>query len=213
MENKIKCSSTRWGKKSKDRGGGKKSKVVQLYTPLLLLYVYVWGKGWRVNLGRMPLPTRLQRYCDSASLVWIFICFVYWSFFLLTLKWCVLVAPPTFLVLHSHFLTPSCLSLVKSLKEKALNPTLFDIALAENQQPKKALFYIDQKTERKSLLPLSVNYESNDDKDKGNKAGYTATSCGWVGRGENARFPTFQLERDKPTNRQTDGLTNGLSLL
>ena len=42
----------------------------------------------------------------------------------------------------------------KSLKAKALNPTLFDIGLAENQQPKEALsFYIDQKTERKSLLP------------------------------------------------------------
>ena len=41
-----------------------------------------------------------------------------------------------------------------------------------------------------------------------NKAGYTATSCGWVGRGGNARFPTFQLERDRqtdrPTNQQTD---------
>ena len=80
------------------------------------------------------------------------------------------------------------------MKEKALNPTLFDIALAENQQPKKALFYIDQTTKRKSLLPLSVNYESNDDEDKGNKAGYTATSCEWVGRGENARFPTFRLD-------------------
>ena len=38
-----------------------------------------------------------------------------------------------------------------------------------------------------------------------NKAGYTAnTSCAWVGRGGNARFPTLQLEREGPTNRQTD---------
>ena len=28
-------------------------------------------------------------------------------------------------------------------------------------------------------------------KTKGNKAGYTATSCGWVGGGGFARFPTF----------------------
>ena len=91
------------------------------------------------------------------------------------------------------------------MKEKALNPTLFDIALAENQQPKKALFYIDQKTERKSLLPLSVNYKSNDDEDKGNKAGYTATSCGWVGRGENARFLLFN---SSVTNLPTEGPTD-----
>ena len=38
-----------------------------------------------------------------------------------------------------------------------------------------------------------------------NKAGYTATSCGRVSRGENARFSTFQLERNGPTNGRTDG--------
>ena len=42
-----------------------------------------------------------------------------------------------------------------------------------------------------------------------NKAGYTATSCGRVGRGGNAHFPTFQLELDRPTNRPTNQPTNG----
>ena len=46
-----------------------------------------------------------------------------------------------------------------------------------------------------------------------NKAGFTATSCGRVGRGGNARFPTFQLERDGPTNQPTNGPTDGQSLL
>ena len=43
-----------------------------------------------------------------------------------------------------------------------------------------------------------------------NKAGYTATSCGRVGRSGNARFPTFQLERDGPTDGPTDGRTKPL---
>ena len=42
-----------------------------------------------------------------------------------------------------------------------------------------------------------------------NKAGYTSTSWGRVGRGGNARFPTFQLERDGPTNQPTDQPTDG----
>ena len=43
-----------------------------------------------------------------------------------------------------------------------------------------------------------------------NKAGYTATSCGRVGRGGNARFPTFQLDHlYGPTNRPTDQPTDG----
>ena len=50
-----------------------------------------------------------------------------------------------------------------------------------------------------------------------NKAGYTAISCGRVGRGGNMRFPTFQLERDgptdRPTDRPTDQRTDGQSLL
>ena len=47
-----------------------------------------------------------------------------------------------------------------------------------------------------------------------NKAGYTAnTSCGRVGRGGNARFLTFQLDHHGPTNRRTDGRTDGQSLL
>ena len=41
-----------------------------------------------------------------------------------------------------------------------------------------------------------------------NKAGYTAISCGRVGRGGNTRFPTFQLERDGPTNQPTNRPTN-----
>ena len=44
-----------------------------------------------------------------------------------------------------------------------------------------------------------------------NKAGYTATSCGRLGRGENARFPTFQLERDGRTGGRMDGRTDGIS--
>ena len=51
-----------------------------------------------------------------------------------------------------------------------------------------------------------------------NKAGYTAnTSRGRMGRGGNACFPTFRLERDgptdQPTNQPTDGRTDGQSLL
>ena len=38
-----------------------------------------------------------------------------------------------------------------------------------------------------------------------NKAGYTATSCGWVGRGGNARFPTFRLDGYGRTDLPTDG--------
>ena len=41
-----------------------------------------------------------------------------------------------------------------------------------------------------------------------NKAGYTATSCGRVGRGGNARFPTFRLVL---TDRRTDGWTDKAS--
>ena len=40
---------------------------------------------------------------------------------------------------------------------------------------------------------------------KKNKVGYTATSCGWVGRGGYARFPTFRLMlMDRRTDGQTD---------
>ena len=42
-----------------------------------------------------------------------------------------------------------------------------------------------------------------------NKAGYTAISCGRVGRGGNTRFPIFQLERDGPTDRPTNQPTDG----
>ena len=41
-----------------------------------------------------------------------------------------------------------------------------------------------------------------------NKAGYTATSCGRVGRGGYARFPTFRLVlTDRRTNGPTDRRT------
>ena len=44
-----------------------------------------------------------------------------------------------------------------------------------------------------------------------NKTGYTATSCGRVGRGGNARFPTFRLDHlYGPTNQPTDGRTKPL---
>ena len=42
-----------------------------------------------------------------------------------------------------------------------------------------------------------------------NKAGYTAISCGRVGRGGNACFPTFRLEHDGPTDGPTDRPTDG----
>ena len=44
-----------------------------------------------------------------------------------------------------------------------------------------------------------------------NKAGYTATSCGRVGRGGYARFPTFRLvSTDRQTNQPTNGRTKPL---
>ena len=50
------------------------------------------------------------------------------------------------------------------------------------------------------------------EKQVNNKAGYTAISCGRVGRGGNARFPTFRLDgygpTDGPTDRPTDGPTD-----
>ena len=39
-----------------------------------------------------------------------------------------------------------------------------------------------------------------------NKAGYTATSCGRVGRGGNARFYTFRLDHYGPTDGRTKPL-------
>ena len=41
-----------------------------------------------------------------------------------------------------------------------------------------------------------------------NKSGYTATSCGRVGRGGNARFPTFRLDHYGRTDRRTDRWTD-----
>ena len=54
--------------------------------------------------------------------------------------------------------------------------------------------------------------ESASKSKKMNKAGYTATSCGRVGRGRNARFPTFRLNHlYGPTDRPTDGRTDKAS--
>ena len=51
------------------------------------------------------------------------------------------------------------------------------------------------------------------DREKLNKAGYTATSCGRVGRGGYARFPTLRLDdlygpTNQPTDQPTDQPTN-----
>ena len=43
-----------------------------------------------------------------------------------------------------------------------------------------------------------------------NKAGYTAISCGRVGRGEYARFPSFLLVRYGRTDGLTDRQTKSL---
>ena len=58
-----------------------------------------------------------------------------------------------------------------------------------------------------SSQPLA-NVPSNSPHFKRNKAGYTVTRCGRVGRGGNARFPTFHYG---PTDRWTDGLTDKAS--
>ena len=41
-------------------------------------------------------------------------------------------------------------------------------------------------------------------------AGYTAISCGRVGRGENAHFPTFRLDDPGRMDGRTDGRTKPL---
>ena len=60
------------------------------------------------------------------------------------------------------------------------------------------------------LKRLSILSNDLSEIDK-NKAGYTATSCGQVGRGGNARFHSFRLVlTDGPTNQRTDGRTKPL---
>ena len=54
-------------------------------------------------------------------------------------------------------------------------------------------------------------YKRRDERIEKNKAGYTAISCGQVGRGGNARFPTFRLDHYGPTDGQTDGRTDKVS--
>ena len=65
-----------------------------------------------------------------------------------------------------------------------------------------------------SLQPRGpIPWESKNDvlQSKRNKAGYTAnTSCGRVGRGGNAGFPTFQLDHSGPTDGRMDGRTKPL---
>ena len=70
-----------------------------------------------------------------------------------------------------------------------------------------------------TILVLMINCANLNSMMHMNKAGYTAnTSRGRVGRGGNACFPTFRLERDgptnqptnRPTNRRTDGRTKPL---
>ena len=56
---------------------------------------------------------------------------------------------------------------------------------------------------RHKTYPVKCPYESC--QKIVNKAGYTAISCGRVGRGGNARFPTFRLDGYGPTDRPTDG--------
>ena len=57
---------------------------------------------------------------------------------------------------------------------------------------------------------------SSDEKEGGgkgglsfNKSGYTAISCGRVGRGGNAHFHSFSIHACQRTNRPTNGRTDG----
>ena len=65
---------------------------------------------------------------------------------------------------------------------------------------------IETKTFNESLFVSSSMNEK-----QRNEAGYTATSCGRVGRGGYAPFPTFRLMltegwTDEPKDQRTDGL-------
>ena len=59
------------------------------------------------------------------------------------------------------------------------------------------------------MLNASFTNEINPSVPHPNKAGYTAAGCGWVGRGRNVRFPTFQLDHYGPTDGPMDGPTDG----
>ena len=71
---------------------------------------------------------------------------------------------------------------------------------------------VGQKTEEEDNKDNHTRQEcrSMNMRERGNKAGYTATSCGRVGTGGNAHFPTFRLAH---TDGRTDGQTDGQSLL
>ena len=71
----------------------------------------------------------------------------------------------------------------------------------------------EKKKKKKRKKTRNDRNKVNDGDDLKNKAGYTATSCGRVGRSGNARFPTFGLDGYGPTDRRTDGRTDGQSLL
>ena len=58
MGKKINCFSTPRGRKSKDQGGGKKSKVVQLYTPL----VFSDGNKGNYHLRNKKVSAQLHVY-------------------------------------------------------------------------------------------------------------------------------------------------------
>ena len=67
-------------------------------------------------------------------------------------------------------------------------------------------------TPQRRRLGLAKRKKKEGKKKKKNKAGYTATSCGRVGRGGFARFPTFRLMlTDGRTNGRTDGRTDKAS--
>ena len=73
-------------------------------------------------------------------------------------------------------------------------------------------------TEERKMKPVSIGGKRKEErkkKKKKNKAGYTAISCGRVGRGGYACFLTFRLvltdgQTDGPTDGPTDGRTEPL---
>ena len=99
------------------------------------------------------------------------------------------------------------------------------VNLAYEELPEKLLFPFSLSLVGQLGIQVTVeerkkkpNLTDQKEKNKRNKAGYTATSCGRVGRGGNARFPTFRLDHlygptNQPTNQPTDGRTDGQSLL
>ena len=97
---------------------------------------------------------------------------------------------------QSHFSRHNQNLINQSKNKKKLEVLLITYSSWQNKRIKKRL-----KVEE-TWCPLLLCFD--------NKAGYAAnTSRGRVGRGGNACFPTFQLERDGPTDRRTDRPTDG----